>query len=131
MGSTSSAKNGGQTPASSVRVSFGFQEYSHGQPFPSDIVYNANIYASPTAGEHATRTSYYMLQGDIEHFWTVPNFPMFLRATNGISSVVIYGTIEFVDIFGDTHMTDFCRMYQAFTDKRRGYEDCPEHNGER
>jgi hypothetical protein len=126
-------KNGGITPASSVQVSVGTAEYQRGLPFPSNINYGAvatagKITVTPNGEPIVTPASYYILQGSVETFQSLINVPQMLRTKNGLSNTVVFGTISYIDVFGQNNYIVFCRIWEVYADGADGYPDCPEHN---
>jgi hypothetical protein len=53
-----------------------------------------------------------------------------MRAQAHMSKVVLFGHIEFTDIFDVRHYVDFCEVYYVDYFNSAEYEDCPQHNGE-
>ncbi|MEA2728181.1 MAG: hypothetical protein QOF70_2656 [Acetobacteraceae bacterium] len=126
-------KNGGITPASSVRVSVGAVEYQRGLPFPSNISYgtmstSGKVTVAPNGESIVTPASYYILQGSTETFQAAINTLQMMRTKNGLSNTIVFGTISYIDVFGQKNDVDFCRIWEVYADDTDGYPDCPEHN---
>lgn len=124
-------KNVGQTPASDVRVKMGFVEiFPATLPFPDRINFALEHSTGPPQAFPRIEASRYMLPEDKEFYTATPSPTAIMRAQNGLSKVVLFGHIEFTDVFGTRHYVDFCELY--FTDYfgNQNFETCPQHNGE-
>jgi hypothetical protein len=124
-------KNGGQTPASDVRLRGGQFEYPFDSLFPANLDFDMPISnARPTAAPQ-TEGSEYLLPGEEKPFSIPAAALAIMRTQERLSRVIIYGHVEGTDVFGDRHVTDFCKIYSFDFDGTENFTGCPGHNGER
>lgn len=123
-------KNGGQTPASEVRVNMAFTEIAKLAPFP-DAMPIPNIAGVAIPAGSTVTASLYMLPGDVAKFYAGVDDLMFMRARARMSDVIVVGTVTYVDTFYQHRVTDFCRVYQRYASDTDGYPACARNNGDR
>jgi hypothetical protein len=124
-------RNVGQTPASDVRVKVGFAEiYPSSLPFPNSIDFSVEHSTGPPQVLPAIEASRYMLPQAKEFYTAMLQTPAVMRAQSGLSKEVIFGHIEYTDVFQVRRYVDFCQIYYIDFFSNTNFENCPQHNAE-
>lgn len=124
-------KNGGQTPGSNVRTMIGQVEFPFDSIFPSGLNFNDPIADTSRLVTPTIETSEYMLPGDEKAFSASAQPLAVMRVQFRLSRMIIFGHIEDTSIFGEMHVTDFCKVYSITFSGNEDFAGCPVHNGER
>jgi hypothetical protein len=72
------------------------------------LTHEGSLYVTAVSGKRKT-------------LWTLEPIPW-----NGSDPIFVYGRIEYLDVFGDAHSTEFCWHYLV---PNQVFMSCPNHNG--
>jgi hypothetical protein len=124
-------KNGGQTPSSDTAMNLGFEEFPKGTRVPANLpLPDISGRSLPIAGV-IPPASVYLLSNETTTLYGPADALTFMRVKARLSDVIIFGSITYRDTFYQVHVTDFCRIYQVYSNDTDGYAYCSNHNGDR
>jgi hypothetical protein len=120
-------KNGGITPASNVRTYTNWGQLAFNTAFPTSMDYN-----DAPREAHIIEASLLILPGGERRFnhAVTKSISLFRAAKDRKVRAMIYGHIDYTDIFGRERQTLFCTIYSVTNIGADNNESCPEHNGE-
>ncbi|MBG0802818.1 hypothetical protein IYW40_15230 [Methylocystis sp. H4A] len=121
------AKITGQTPAYGVRAQI------HWRVIPSNVVYPRDVdYGFLLSSGRAIESRIAVAPGEPAVFTKAVDVSLFSAAKAGEKRLIVYGTFNYEDVFGDEWESQYCWVYQPVKiDGSDRFTSCPEHNSER
>jgi hypothetical protein len=123
-------KNFGETPASDVRVRILAATIPFNQPFPNNFNFAIPASHGPPVSFPFAEGSIYDLPTEEHPFLGRAPEIDFMAAQESVGKEIIFGHVEFTDIFSDRRYVDFCQIYYRNLANQIQMDTCPQHNGE-
>jgi len=121
-------KNGGQTPAYEVNCHLNWQPVGLHQRLPKDFAYK-DYDTTSKAGVGPVVSKYTLMPGNPSSFDVGLDVPTMQKVFRGDCSIFFYGHIDYIDVFKNARITEFCFFYWPSKDGHgEAFTTYTEHN---